>query len=440
MYSVGMTQPQLIENDGLAARATALLLLEGVLHRKKPLDDVLKNDQTFLSLSERDRAFTRMLIATTLRRLGQIDAMIVKAMDKGDVPRPHSLHDIIRLGCTQIFFMDVADHAAVDTSVTLAEKSQKGFVNAVLRRMTGEGREWIKHQKESQNIPDWIFEQWERDYGSDIAADIAKASLSEAPLDITVKIEKEIDIWAGTLESTKLPSGTVRRPSGGRVELLPGFDVGAWWVQDASSALPVKLLGDVQGKNVIDLCAAPGGKTMQLAARGAQVTAVDRSAARMKVLQENLKRMKLESNVQSVIADGSLWKPAHPVPYVLVDAPCTATGTLRRHPDVIHLKARSDQDGLMDIQARLLANAADCVEAGGTLMYCTCSLQKEEGEEQVLHFLEYRPEFTIDPINSGELGGAKDIIDSYGFARILPFHWAARGGMDGFFIARLKKS
>jgi 16S rRNA (cytosine967-C5)-methyltransferase len=218
---------------------------------------------------------------------------------------------------------------------------------------------------------------------------------------------------------------------------LEGFDKGTWWVQDAASAMPATLFGDVRGKTVIDLCAAPGGKTAQLAAAGAHVIAVDRSAQRMTTLHKNIERLGLAASVEPVVSDSTIWRPKEPAPFVLLDAPCSATGTIRRHPDILHFKDPSDLLRLVDVQARLLRNAAEIVAPGGVLMYCTCSLQKDEGERQVTSFLSDRTDFSVLPINSGELGGSKDIIDDRGFARILPFHWAARGGIDGFFIARL---
>lgn len=440
LLAVQKNNPPESANSGLQARLIALHLIDQVLQKKKALDEVIQTDSDYNALSPLDRGFARMLAATTLRRMGQVDALILRASDHGEMPRPQRLHDVLRIGLVQIFFMDVPDHAAVDTTVRLAREKQRGFVNAVMRRMTSEGREWIKEQNESLNFPAWLYAQWVKDYGEDEALAIARSSLSEASLDITVKIPDETMIWAGTLEATKMASGSLRRPAGGRIEELKGFEQGAWWVQDASAAMPAKLLGDVAGETVIDLCCAPGGKTAQLAAAGAHVIAVDRSASRMKKVKQNLERLGLEAQVQTVISDGSIWQPKEEAQFVLLDAPCTATGTIRRHPDILHLKEENDQMRLIDIQAKLLRNAAEIVAPGGTLIYCTCSLQKEEGERQIQSFLTDNADFEISPINSGEIGGAKDVIDKNGFARILPFHMAARGGMDGFFIARLKKS
>lgn len=441
------SQPDLLDglpSDGMAARAAALSMLEQVLGRKVMLDLVLDRDPAFLALDARDRAFTRMLVATVLRRKGQLDDLIARAIDK-EAPRPETLKWILYIGVTQIMFMDVADHAAVDTSVTLAAQTgmegKKGFVNAVLRRMTIEGRKWLATQDEAAlNMPDWLYRQWMNDYGAVRAKDIALASLEEAPLDITVKNQGDAKDWAIKLATTVLPTGTLRRPSGGHVADLAGFADGAWWVQDASSALPVKLMGDVDGAHVLDLCAAPGGKTAQLAARGARVTALDRSASRMAVLQQNIERLGYESRVEAVVGDGAVWMPKQPFTHILLDAPCSATGTIRRHPDLLSLKGPKDQDGLMRVQARLLANAAAMLAAGGVLVYCTCSLQKDEGERQIDAFLEAHPDFRRVPVRKEEFGGVDGLVNSEGDVRILPQSLRDSGGMDGFFISRLQKA
>lgn len=442
------SQPDLLESlpsDGLAPRAAALAILEQVIGRKVMLDLVLERDAVFAGLDSRDRAFTRMLVATVLRRKGQLDDLVARASRKGELPRPDSLKWILYLGITQILFMDVADHAAVDTSVTLAARrgmeGKKGFVNAVLRRMTNEGQGWLAAQDAAAlNIPEWLYRQWGDDYGAVRAREIALASLEEASLDITVKNQLDARDWALKLATSILPTGSLRRPSGGHVADLAGFNEGAWWVQDASSALPVRLMGDVNGANVLDLCAAPGGKTAQLAAGGAHVTALDRSASRMAVLRQNLERLGLSGAVQPIVGDGAVWKPRTLFTHILLDAPCSATGTIRRHPDLLSLKGPKDQTGLTGIQERLLANAATMLETGGVLLYCTCSLQKDEGERQVDHFLSSHPAFRRVPVRKEELGGVDGLVNSDGDVRILPQSLKEHGGMDGFFISRLQKA
>jgi len=234
-----------------------------------------------------------------------------------------------------------------------------------------------------------------------------------------------------------LPTGALRRASGGRIEDLPGFAEGAWWIQDAGSALPAGLFGEVRGQTIVDLCAAPGGKTAQLAASGANVIAVDHAAERLVRLRENFKRLNL--NVEAVAADAAEWQPQAPADGVLLDAPCTATGTARRHPDVLWRKDASDVLAQVQIQNRLLAAAAKMVKPGGTLVYCVCSLMPEEGEGVVEPFLLAHANFERAPIAPQELGGEVQFITAKGDLRTLPCHWAERGGIDGFYAARLRR-
>lgn len=438
------TQPKQEQGDMLAARKAALLMLGDILDRKQPLDQVLEQTRDFTALPQRDRAFVRMLITTTLRRLGQVDDFINRALTQAEPLKPPALRNLLRLGATQIAFMNVPDYAVVDTSVRIAEKAnlsrQKGLVNAVLRRITDEHKDWESKQDASRiNTPEWLMKIWIEDYGLRIAAEIAQAHMSEAPLDISLKNRDEISYWEGTLGGTKLSTGTLRLMDAGQVQYLPGFDDGMWWVQDASAALPAKLLGDVENKTVIDMCAAPGGKTAQLAAMGANVVALDRSTRRLKRLTENMNRLRLNSHVKAEVADAAHWRCKTPPEYILLDAPCSATGTIRRHPDVMALKNQPDMERLMGMQHNLLMNAADVMAKGGTLIYCTCSLQKAEGEHQIEHFLESRNDMVRVPIRSEEIGGLDMLITSQGDVRILPFHLAPHGGMDGFFISRLQK-
>lgn len=444
-----VNQPDLLDNfgdDGVASRAAALSILTQVLGQKKMLDSVLERETSLSNLPPRDRGFVRMLVATTLRRKGQLDDLIARSLSKGETPRPDSLRYILYLGITQLLFMDVADHAAVNTSVMLTVQEgmegKKGFVNAILRRISGpEGKEWLAQQDPAElNIPAWLYQQWIAAYGVVRAKNIALASLDEAFLDITLKNENESALWCGALEAKALPTGSLRRTAGGHVTELNGFSDGAWWVQDASSALPVKLFGDIAGKTVLDLCAAPGGKTAQLAAAGADVVAADRSASRMALLKENLVRLKLEDKVRPVIEDGSVWQPREEFTHILVDAPCSATGTIRRHPDLLVLKNEKDQQGLISIQERLLSNAASMLSVGGVLIYCTCSLQKAEGEDQITKFLMFNRGFRRLPIRKEEFGGLDGVVNSDGDVRILPHTMAEEGGMDGFFISRLERN
>jgi 16S rRNA (cytosine967-C5)-methyltransferase len=431
-------------SEALSARLVALALLTDVLDKRTPLDQSLDSSSAFRLLSSRDRAFTRMLVATTLRRLGQIDSLIIQMSDKGEAPSPPVIHHILRLGVTQLFFMDVPVYAAVDTSVRMVEEKNmprlKGFVNAIMRRLDREGRDMIAEQDEVMlNIPAWLRELWIRDYGIDEAEAMAHAVLAEAPLDITIKDPTMVKYWADQLEATILPSGSLRRAAGGMVTDLPGYHDGMWWVQDLSASLPAKLLGHVSGKTVIDLCSAPGGKTAQLAAAGANVIALDRSAGRLRRLEENMKRLRLGGQVQVVAADATEWRPTETVDYILLDAPCSATGTIRRHPDVMQLKRPQDIDALADLQARLLEHATSMLNHHGVMIYCTCSLQMDEGERRIETFLRDHPGMVRYPILPQEVEGLETSLSPIGDLRILPHHNGMQGGMDGFYICRLQK-
>ena len=422
------------------ARDVALDLLGAVLRRKRPLDDAIDDNQAMQLLSGRDRAFARLLVATALRRLGQIDEMIALCLNTPLAPRAATVHDILRLGVAQLLFLRTPPHAAVATSVDLAHSrgflSHKGLVNAVLRRLSVEGGELSRGQDAARlNTPDWLWRSWSRAYGEETARAIASAHLKEAPLDLTLR-ENPAE-WCEKLQGLLLPTGTVRRQAGGAVTSLPGYDEGAWWVQDAAAALPARLLGDIAGSEVVDLCAAPGGKSAQLAIAGARVTAIDRSSRRLDRLVANFARLGLP--VEAVVADALVWRPPRPVGAVLLDAPCTTTGAIRRHPDVPHLKTPDDVARLAVVQANLLRAAVEMLMPGGTLVYCTCSLEPEEGPRQIELLLRSGAPVARRPITPEEIGGKNEWITPDGDLRTLPCHLPEFDGIDGFFCTRLNK-
>lgn len=426
----------------LKTREVALSLAEAVLVRKQSLDQALESAAAFKALEPRDRGFARMAASTMLRRLSQIDDIIARLESKGGASQNLSLQNILRLGVTQILFMDVPDYAAVDTSVRLAEKlgitRQKSFVNALLRSVTRQGKEILSRQDAGRLCtPEWLLKLWIEDYGLGKAARIAAANLTEAPLDFTLKDPGTRSYWSGLLGARDVPTGSLRKESGGDVTRLPGFLEGAWWVQDAAAAIPARLFGALKGKSVIDLCAAPGGKTAQLAANGARVTALDRSRKRLQRLEDNMARLSLQQNVTVITEDATVWRPQEKADYILLDAPCTATGTLRRHPDVAHLKSPEDMARLLTLQQSLLRNAFEMLREGGTLIYCTCSLQKAEGEAQIARFLESDLRAQRKAILPEEIGGLSDLINEEGDVRVFPFHLEPYGGLDGFFVSRL---
>jgi len=429
------------KSTSTASRAVTLDLLEQVLRHKYPLDDVLAGHSGFATLETRDRGFARLLVTTVLRRIGQIDALIDHALDRPLPVKAKAVLDLLRLGVCQLFFTDTPAHAAVSTTVDLARTRghgpHKAMVNAVLRRLSREGAALVEHQDAARlNTPDWLWQSWVLAYGEKTARDIASAHLREAPLDITVK--DDAAIWAGKLDAEILPTGSLRRAAGGLIPELPGFKDGQWWVQDAAAALPVKLLGDIRGKRVVDLCAAPGGKAAQMASLGADVTAIDRSEKRLVRLRQNMDRLGLSAD--AITADAVTWRPKKPAHAVLLDAPCSATGTIRRHPDVPRLKKPEDVSKLALVQERLLTAALDMVEPGGVVVYCACSLQPEEGPDRIEAALKADPRFQRAPIHKDEIGGAAELLTASGDLRTLPCHLPEKGGMDGFFAARLKRS
>lgn len=438
------TSPQ-PEVPGLAARRIAADILDGVLRRRVALDELFsgKNAHPGLpALAERDRALTRRLTATVLRRLGTLRHLIGGFLEKGfpsDAPRAET---ILLLGAAQILWLEVPDHAAVDLSVRLAQADRRaaryaGLVNAVLRRVAQKGAS-AQPDDVSRDTPEWLLKRWSKTYGRDTARAIAAAIGHEPALDITVK--ENPDSWAERLRGRVLPTGTVRTLAHGAISLLPGFSEGAWWVQDAAAALPAHLFGDVRGAQVAELCAAPGGKTAQLALAGANVTAVDRSPARLNRLRENLNRLDLKAD--TVAADALEWQGG-PFDAVLLDAPCSSTGTIRRHPDVPWLKSEADLSVLTSLQQRLLDRAVDLLRSGGTLVFCVCSLEPEEGEDQIAALLARDPRMVRKPVTPQDVFGRSEFITGDGDLRTLPLHlpdsdprW---GGLDGFYAARLTR-
>jgi len=417
------------------ARAAALDLLQEVLRRKRPLDEALAAHPFLGRLEPRDRGFARLMAATTLRRLGEIDQALALYLEKPLPAKAGVVADALRLGACQLLFLGTPAHAAVGETVALvaglgALAGYKGLANAVLRRLERER----PATDPRLNTPAWLAESWAAAYGEETAAAIAAAHLREAPLDISVK--GDAGRWAKELGAEVLANGSLRiAEPAGAVEDLPGFGAGAWWVQDAAAALPARLLG--RPRSAIDLCAAPGGKTAELAAAGARVTAVDRSGARLKRLRENLSRLGLSA--ETIEADAASWRPPAPAAAVLLDAPCSATGTIRRHPDLPWLKRPEDIPRLAALQDRLLENALDMLEPGGLLVYATCSLQPEEGPARIAALLARAGRAERIPIAPSEVGGLGELLTPGGDLRTLPCHLAEKGGMDGFYACRLRK-
>jgi 16S rRNA (cytosine967-C5)-methyltransferase len=440
------------EVPGLAARRIAADILDGVLHKHRTLDEQLDGAGAHpgvKTLSDRDRALMRRLVATTLRRLGTLGHVLSRLLDRGiptDAPRAQSA---LLIGAAQILWMDVPDHAAVDLAVRLVQSDRRatkyaGLVNAVLRRCAREGQPLIEEVKaQTLDVPPWLMARWVTNFGGAVAREIAVAIGHEPSLDITVKSDPSQ--WATRLHGEQLATGTVRTLLQGAVTMLPGFVEGQWWVQDAAAALPARLFGDVAGSTIADLCAAPGGKTAQLVQAGAQVVAVDRSSPRMARLRHNLVRLDLKA--ETVVADAAEWPgevAGTGFDGILVDAPCTSTGTIRRHPDVAWLRQEADIVALTALQKRLLQRAVALLRPGGTLVYCTCSLEPEEGERAITALLAAESGMRRVPIEAGEVAGLAELLTAEGDLRTLPCHLPHQdprfAGLDGFYAARLVKS
>ena len=425
------------------ARAVAAHALGTILRRGRTLDQALAAAPSLDALDSRDAAFARLLLLTTLRRLGQIDAFLAGLMDRPLPARRGAVQDVLRLGVCQLAFLETPAHAAVASTVALAHGSRlspyRGLVNAVLRRASREHGAIAALDAPRLNTPDWLWDSWTEAYGEATCRAIAEAHLGEPPLDLSpvTDAEDHVETLRATLGAQRLPGGTLRLRGAGEVTRLAGYEAGEWWVQDAAAALPARLLGSIAGKRVLEIGAAPGGKTAQLAAADARVVAVDRSASRLRRLEENLARLRLAAEI--VEADALDWSPPAPADLVLLDASCTATGTIRRHPDIPHLRGPADVGRLADLQGRLLARAAGMVAPGGLLVYVSCSLQPEECERRVDAFLAASPNFARLPVQVDELPGLREAVTAAGDLRTLPCHWAENGGMDGFYASRLRQ-
>ena len=425
------------------ARLCAHAVLVDILHRRLPLDGVLPSRLDGLA-DARDRRFAHRLALTVLRHRGALQAATTSLLDRPLPAKDLRVQLLLECGLAQQLLLDVPDHAAVDSSVALAGPLRLGrhraLVNAVLRRAQRE-RGHLRAMLDAplSALPDWLAGRWTDRFGPDVARAIARAQRAEPPLDISVA--RDPAGWAVRLGGTVLAGNTVRRPAG-PVAGLDGYEDGGWWVQDAAAALPVRLLPIPGDGLVLDLCAAPGGKTAQLAAAGARVVAVDRSAPRLTRLRENLRRLRLEATI--VEADAAAWRNDAPAGAILLDAPCSATGTLRRRPDIAWTKTEADIAALARVQAALLVNAAAQLRPGGYLVYAVCSLEAEEGPDRIARLLAGDPALERVPVDAPALdrmalGPMAPALTAEGDVQTLPCHLAAQGGMDGFFIARIRR-
>lgn len=405
-----------------------MALLDLVLTRRQTLDEALAAHP--LGGSDADNKFTRLLVLTVLRHIGQIDALLAGYLETKLPPKRQAVTQALRLGVAQLLLLNTPAHAAVHETVEQLKRGKDaglaGLVNAVLQKVA---RERPVLPPAEYNLPSWLKGKWRAQYGAEAVTQITVMASQRPPLDLN-QLE-------GDQAGTRLDTQIVRLPAEhAAVEMLAGYEEGAFFVQDVAASYPARMLGDVRDRQVLDLCAAPGGKTMQLIRAGGFVTALDRSPARMKRVKENLARLGMQANL--VAADALEWVPNRPYDAILLDAPCSATGTWRRHPEVVHHVTPDAMAELVALQRALLARAWEWVKPGGRMVYCVCSLEREEGEEQAAWFAAAQANAQLVPVDASS-GIVPEAITREGYLRTLPGFWATHGGMDGFFAVCFEK-
>lgn len=421
--------PKDIEIPGLAARRAALRLLDAVLRRGEALETALHAATQGLKRGS-DKGLAHAIAADTLRWLPDLDALIDSVTEQ-IIPPDAKSRMVLRLALTQILCLETPHHAAVSTALPLVDGGPRKLVHGVLGSL-------IRAEASLPEVPTLladVAERWSGQWGEEARHAAARALARRAPIDLTLADASETAHFVDMLGGVSLMPGHVRLPHDVSVPDMPGYDEGRWWVQDLAASLPARLAGQGEGRTAYDLCAAPGGKTMQLAAQGWRVTALDKSAKRLERLAANLKRSSLSAEVAQ--GDALLWEPETPADLILLDAPCSATGIFRRHPDVLHRAGQRQIAEMAEVQAAMLDRATAWVKPGGTLIYATCSLERAEGEDQVAAFLVRHPAFAIDPVRAEELP-ASMLPTQEGFIRTLPGMLEEQGGADGFFVARLR--
>ena len=417
--------------QGLPARRAALQLLDAVLRRGQALEQALAAATRGID-NPADRALAHAIASETLRHIPDLDDLIDGAT-KQRLPDDAKARMVLRIALVQALVLGTPQHAAVATALPLVDGGPRRLVHGVLGSLL---RAEVS-LPELPSLPEAVMMRWHPVWGDEMIAGAQKALSEPPPLDLALREPAATAAWAERLGGVSLMPGHVRLPRGTAVEELDGYDEGAWWVQDLAASLPARLLGDGAGKRALDLCAAPGGKTMQLSAAGFAVTALDNSARRMDRLMSNLERTQL--NAERVNADAMDWKPSQPFDAILLDAPCSATGTMRRHPDVLQRIDLKAINNLAAIQSAMLDRAADWVKPGGLLIFATCSLEPHEGEAQADAFLARHPEYTTLPATADELPAAV-VANAAGHVRTMPPMLAEKGGLDGFFVARFSRN
>ncbi len=429
---------------GLEARIAATRILAAVVDRKTSLDGMLDPEHgnpAFLPLNEADRGLVKAILQSALRHLPRIEAIISSLLDNPLPDGARSLHHLLVVAAAQMLYLDVPDHSAVDLAVEQANGDPRSrrfakLVNAILRRIGREKADLLSSVEDLPCMPDWFMQRLTEVYGRENALAIAASQLEPPTIDLTVKADAEG--WAERLGGQVLPTGSVRLDRfRGSVTALEGFDDGAWWVQDAAAAIPAKLFGDLTGKRVADLCAAPGGKTAQLVLAGGDVLAVEQSKTRLKRLESNLARLGLPAD--TLCTDLLTIDEAESFDAILLDAPCSSTGTTRRHPDVLWTKDAGDIAKLAALQEKLLRHAVTLLKPGGLLVFSNCSIDPSEGEDVVDRVLADMPGLRLVAINPSDWPGLETAITPRGEFRTTPAMLAKQGGLDGFYAAVIAK-
>jgi 16S rRNA (cytosine967-C5)-methyltransferase len=433
------SQKNNINNEGTYTRKKAIEILIEILHNKKPLDNAfeisIKKSSHFSKLTSEDKSFCRLLVSTTLRNLTSIDSLLKKFLSKPLDKTPLKVLMILRINIAQSFFLKTPDHAVVNTSVELCGKKWKGLINGVSREILRNKTKANKYLDDSNKVPNWLLNRWKKDWKKNYTNIISGHLVLNPPIDIHVK--NNTDQWAKKLSGKKIGNNSIRLYRSGLISKLDGYEEGEWWVQDYSSQIPVALLNIKDKDEVLDLCAAPGGKTAQLISLGAKVTSVDDNKKRILRLEQNLKRLNYNASIKNEdiknFSSDKSWSK------IILDAPCSSTGTLRKNPEIMYQKKEEDIFSLAKLQSDLLDASWRLLKKDGILVYCTCSLEKEEGEYQIENFIKRKKDSILDKINTQEIDKKLKVSNKNKWLRIFPNSLDFEGGNDGFFIARIKK-
>jgi 16S rRNA (cytosine967-C5)-methyltransferase len=433
------SQKNNINNEGTYTRKKAIEILIEILHNKKPLDNAfeisIKKSSHFSKLTSEDKSFCRLLVSTTLRNLTSIDSLLKKFLSKPLDKTPLKVLMILRINIAQSFFLKTPDHAVVNTSVELCGKKWKGLINGVSREILRNKTKANKYLDDSNKVPNWLLNRWKKDWKKNYTNIISGHLVLNPPIDIHVK--NNTDQWAKKLSGKKIGNNSIRLYRSGLISKLDGYEEGEWWVQDYSSQIPVALLNIKDKDEVLDLCAAPGGKTAQLISLGAKVTSVDDNKKRILRLEQNLKRLNYNASIKNEdiknFSSDKSWSK------IILDAPCSSTGTLRKNPEIMYQKKEEDIFSLAKLQSDLLDASWRLLKKDGILVYCTCSLEKEEGEYQIENFIKRKKNSILDKINTQEIDKKLKVSNKNKWLRIFPNSLDFEGGNDGFFIARIKK-